>query len=134
VGKHAKKLTIARQLGIPGTLLEQRQPSTADVVIEATGSAAGLAMALSIVRPRGTLVLKSTVAEPHTISLATLVVNEIYVIGSRCGLFSPALRALSSASISVSPLIDKVYSLADGLEAVAHAARPGALKILLRCS
>jgi threonine dehydrogenase-like Zn-dependent dehydrogenase len=134
VGKHLKKLTIARQLGIPVSLIDQFQPSRADVVVEATGSTAGLTMALSLVRPRGTLVLKSTVAEPHTISLATLVVNEIYVVGSRCGLFSPALRALSSRAISVAPLIDQVYSLADGVEAAAHAARPGALKILLRCS
>ena len=134
VGKHPKKLAIAQQLGIPGILLDELQQSRADVVVEATGSTAGLARALNMVRPRGTLVLKSTVAEPHTLSLAGLVVNEIYVVGSRCGLFSPALRALSSKAISVAPLIDKAYSLADGADAAAHAARPGALKILLRCS
>jgi len=60
------------------------------------------------------------------------VVNEVTVIGSRCGVFSPALQALAQKSISVTPLIEEIYSLADGLEAVAHAAKPGTLKVLLR--
>jgi threonine dehydrogenase-like Zn-dependent dehydrogenase len=134
VGKHVKKLTIARKLGISSILADELGQLKADVVVEASGSTAGLTRALSVVRPRGTLVLKSTVTEPHTLSLAALVVNEICVVGSRCGLFSPALRALSSKAISVAPLIEKAYSLAAGTDAAAHAAQPGALKILLRCS
>jgi threonine dehydrogenase-like Zn-dependent dehydrogenase len=134
VGKHQKKLTIARKLGIASILVDDLRQSKADIVVEATGSTAGLTRALNAVRPRGTLVLKSTVAEPHTLSLAALVVNEIYVVGSRCGVFSPSLRALSTKAVSVAPLIDKVYSLADGTDAAAHAAQPGTLKILLRCS
>ncbi|MFQ5949733.1 MAG: zinc-binding dehydrogenase, partial [Nitrospiria bacterium] len=113
-------------------MLSDWRPRLADVVIEATGSASGLKMAMSAVRPRGTLVLKSTLAEDHTLSLAPLVINEIAVVGSRCGLFPPALQALAQKSVTVSPLIDQVYPLVEGTQAVAHAARRGALKVLLR--
>lgn len=89
-------------------------------------------MALDLVRPRGTLVLKSTVAQEHALNLAPLVINEVTVIGSRCGLFPPALEALAQKSVSVRPLIEKIYPLAEGVEAVAHAGRAGSRKILLR--
>jgi threonine dehydrogenase-like Zn-dependent dehydrogenase len=84
------------------------------------------------VRPRGTLVLKSTIAGNHQVSLAPIVINEINVIGSRCGPFPDALAALAAKQVSVAPLIEKIYSLDDGLAAVDHAARPGARKILLK--
>jgi len=100
--------------------------------VEATGSTSGLKLAVSAVRPRGTLVLKSTVAEEHALSLAPLVINEVTVIGSRCGLFPPALRALTQRDVAVTPLIEKIYPLAEGMDAVAHAGRRGALKVLLR--
>jgi threonine dehydrogenase-like Zn-dependent dehydrogenase len=132
VGKHKHKLGILHRLGIHTALLSDWQPSPTDVVIEATGSTAGLTLAIAAVRPRGTLVLKSTVAADHTLSLAPLVINEVTVVGSRCGPFPPALRALAQKHITVTPLIDKTYPLAAGQEAVAHAARPGALKVLLR--
>ena len=83
-------------------------------------------------RPRGTLILKSTIAGNHDVSLAPIAINEITVIGSRCGLFPPALEALEEKSVSVTPPIEKVYSLSDGVEAVEHAARLGTRKILLR--
>ena len=102
------------------------------MVVEATGSTSGLKLAMETVRPRGTLVLKSTVAQNHTLSLATLVINEVTVIGSRCGLFPPALQALAEKSVSVAPLIEKIYPLSEGVEAVAHAGRAGTLKVLLR--
>ena len=101
------------------------------MVVEATGSTSGLRLAMEAVRPRGTLVLKSTLAEDHTLSLATLVIHEITVVGSRCGLFSPALRALAQKTVTVTPLIEKVYSLSEGEGAVAHAGRAGSLKVLL---
>ena len=91
-----------------------------------------LELALSAVRPRGTLVLKSTIAGDHQVSLAPIVINEINVIGSRCGLFPPALDALREKRVSVTPLIEKIYPLADGIDAVSHAARAGAKKILLQ--
>lgn len=132
VGKHAANLALVAPQGVAGVLVADWQPDAgADCVVEATGSAAGLELAMAAVRPRGTLVLKSTVAEPHSLSLAPLVINEVTVVGSRCGLFPPALAALAAGSVAVTPLIDATYRLADGIAAVAHAARPGIRKILL---
>jgi threonine dehydrogenase-like Zn-dependent dehydrogenase len=131
VGKHARKLQHLRDLGISTVLLADWRPSPVDVVVEATGSAAGLQRAIATVRPRGTLILKSTIAANHSLSLAPLVINEVTVVGSRCGPFPPALRALAQQRVTVTPLIDQVYPLSAGSEAIAHAARPGTLKILL---
>jgi threonine dehydrogenase-like Zn-dependent dehydrogenase len=131
VGKHPEKLKLAKGAGVRTVLLADWQPKVFDVVVEASGSPSGFEAALAAVRPRGTLVLKSTVAEEHKLSLAPLVINEVTVVGSRCGLFPPALDALAQKKISVTPLIEKVYPLAAGLEAVAHAGRRGAKKILL---
>jgi len=132
VGKHADKLALIKKSGVRTVLLNDWQPRLFDVVVEATGSAAGLELALSAVRPRGTLVLKSTIAAAHQVSLAPVVINEINVIGSRCGPFADALDALSAKRVAVTPLIDAVYALADGVSASQHAARAGAKKILLR--
>ena len=132
LGKHADKLALIKKSGVRTVLLNDWQPRWFDVVVEATGSAAGLELALSAVRPRGTLVLKSTIAAAHQVSLAPVVINEINVIGSRCGPFADALDALSAKRVAVTPLIDAVYALADGVAASQHAARAGAKKILLR--
>jgi threonine dehydrogenase-like Zn-dependent dehydrogenase len=134
LGKHAEKLALIKKAGVRTILLNDWQPRRFDVVVEATGSPSGLALALSAVRPRGTLVLKSTIAGNHQVSLAPIVINEINVIGSRCGPFPDALEALSTRQVSVTPLIEKIYSLNDGLGAVSHAGKPGAKKILLRPS
>ena len=103
-----------------------------DLVVEATGNAAGFAAALDMVRPRGTLVLKSTFAGAPEMDLTKLVVGEITVVGSRCGPFAPALELLAAGSVRVRPLIEAEYALADGLAALEHAARRGVRKILLR--
>lgn len=132
VGKHEKKLQILRQVGIETILLPDWRSEQADIVVEATGSAAGLALAMTTVRPRGVLVLKSTLAQQHSVSLAPLVINEVTVIGSRCGRFSPALQALAQKSIAIAPLISKTFPLAEGVSAIRQAARPGELKVLLR--
>jgi threonine dehydrogenase-like Zn-dependent dehydrogenase len=132
LGKHEDKLKLLKRIGLWTIQLENWRPKQFDIVVEATGSAAGLQLALSAVRPRGTLVLKSTIAGNHQLSLAPLVINEINVIGSRCGLFPPALEALKQGRVSVTPLIEKVYPLDDGIAAVSHAARPGTRKILLQ--
>ena len=134
VGKHQDKLAMLHKLGIGTVLLADWRPRRVDLVVEATGSTAGLSLALEIVRPRGTLVLKSTVALSHSLSLAPLVINEISVVGSRCGRFPPALRALGQRSVSVMPLIEQIYPLSEGLAAVDRAAQPGARKILLKAS
>lgn len=132
MGKHEGKLALVKNTGVRTLHLDSWKPRLFDVVVEATGSDSGLKLAMSAVRPRGTLVLKSTIAGDHRVSLAPLVVNEITVVGSRCGPFPDALQALREKSISVTPLIEKVYPLAEGLDAVAHASRPGTRKILLR--
>jgi len=132
VGKHEKKLAALRQLGVRGVARTDWQSHPADVVVEATGTTEGLAQAMALVRPRGTLVLKSTVAQAHTLSLAPLVINEVTVVGSRCGPFPPALQALARGQLSVTPLIDHTYPLTEGVAAVQRAATPGVLKVLLR--
>ncbi len=132
LGKHEDKLKLIKRTGVRTVLLEDWKPRLFDVVVEATGSAAGLELAISAVRPRGTLVLKTTLAGAHQLSLASLVINEINLIGSRCGVFPDALEALAAGQVSVTPLIEEVYSLPQGLEALQYAARRGTRKILLR--
>jgi threonine dehydrogenase-like Zn-dependent dehydrogenase len=132
VGKHPDKLKLIKRFGVRTMLLRDWKPKQFDVVVEATGSPSGLQLAMSAVRPRGTLVLKTTIAGEHRVSLAPLVINEITVVGSRCGPFAPALDALRARSVSVTPLIEKIYPLSEGIEALAHAGKPGARKILVR--
>jgi threonine dehydrogenase-like Zn-dependent dehydrogenase len=132
VGRHAEKLALARRRGIVTRLLSEWTPRLVDVVVEATGSTMGLTLAMATVRPRGTVVLKSTVAQEHSLSLAPLVINEVTVIGSRCGRFPPALHALSQKQLAVTPLITATYPLSEGIAAMNRAAEPGVLKVLLR--
>jgi threonine dehydrogenase-like Zn-dependent dehydrogenase len=126
-GRHAAKLGRAHTLGIR---TGDPEPG-ADLVVDATGSPDGLVRALALVRPRGTIVLKTTVAAEHRLDLAPAVINEVTLVGSRCGRFAPALAALAAGRVAVAPLIDAVYPLDDALTAVAHAARPGTLKVLV---
>jgi threonine dehydrogenase-like Zn-dependent dehydrogenase len=132
LGKHPEKLSLIKRSGVRTVLLENWQPRRFDVVVEATGSAGGMEAALNSVRPRGTLVLKSTIAGEHRLSLAPLVINEITVIGSRCGPFPEALKALAEKSVAVTPLIETVFPLTQGTAAVERAARSGARKVLFR--
>ncbi len=103
-----------------------------DVVVEATGNPEGLALAKRALRPRGTLVLKSTYAGEATLNLAPFVVDEVTVVGSRCGPFEAALRLLAQQRIDPTPFIDGRFSLAQGLQAFRQAARPGVFKVLLK--
>ena len=132
LGKHEDKLKMIKRSGVRTMMLSDWQPQPFDIVVEATGSRSGLELAIRAVRPRGTLVLKSTIAGEHKASLAPLVINEITVVGSRCGIFPPALEALSEKTVSVTPMIEKIYPLSEGVDAVAHAGKPGARKILLQ--
>lgn len=132
LGKHDDKLKLIKKTGVRTMLLPDWQPRLFDIVVEASGSASGLELALTATRPRGTLVLKSTIAGAHQVSLAPVVINEINLIGSRCGPFPDALAALAARRIVIAPLIERVFSLDDGLPAVVQASRPGARKILLR--
>lgn len=106
-------------------------PKEWDLVVEATGRPELLAGALAAVRPRGTVVLKTTAANPAPLDLAPLVIDEVRLVGSRCGPFAPAIRALADGTIPAEVLVDARYPLERGAEALAHAARPGVLKVLI---
>lgn len=132
VGRHPDKLAIAAGWGVPVQRAGQELPArSADVVVECTGSPTGFAQARALLRPRGILVLKSTYHGDLTVDLSALVVDEITLIGSRCGPFAPALRLLAAGLIDPRPLISDVYSLDDGEMAFARAAAAGVLKVLV---
>src|SRR5262249_3158060 len=99
--------------------------------VEASGAAGGLAAAIGLVRAEGAILLKSTIAGEHTIDLAPLVINEVRVLGSRCGPFPPAIEALAAGAVAGAPLIDGELPLSGAAEALERASAPGALKILL---
>ena len=103
----------------------------ADVVVDCTGQPEGLALATSLLRPRGTLVLKTTVSHPRAVDPNRWVIDELTVVGSRCGPFEPALRLLATGAVDVRPLLSARYPLTRGLDALAHAARPDAVKVLI---
>lgn len=134
-GKHANKLKLAADAGIEAVEVERMKIDPAhryDCVVEASGSASGLALALALVRPRGTIVLKSTFHGAVQIDTARVVVDEITIVGSRCGRFEKALNLLETGSVDVEPLIAGEFALAQGLAAIAEAQRPGVLKVLLK--
>jgi threonine dehydrogenase-like Zn-dependent dehydrogenase len=132
VGKHVNKLALLGALGIQTCLLEAAPADrTADIVVDCTGSESGLPAALALVRPRGTVVLKTTIAGTQTIALAPVVVDEVTVVGSRCGPFEQALDALANGLVDVEPLISDRFGLSDAPRALARAAEPGVLKVLL---
>ncbi len=131
VGRHPEKLAILERRGIRTQIAGEKIEPGADVVVEATGSPDGFAAARALVRPRGTLVLKSTFHGDVTLALSAVVVDEVTIVGSRCGPFSPALRLLEQQLVDVEPLIHEAFSLADGLTAFERAAAPGVLKVLL---
>lgn len=128
----SRKLALLREAGIATAARGDLPAGWADLVVECTGNPAGFADALDLVRPQGRLVLKSTYHGAAEVDLSRVVVDEIEVIGSRCGPFARALAALASGQVDPLPLIDAEYALADGLQALEHAARPGILKVLLR--
>ena len=134
IGKHAEKLRIAERRGIETTAPKAgaKRKREFDVVVEASGSPSGFVGALELLRPRGTLVLKSTFHGATEINAARIVVDEISVIGSRCGRFAPALNLLKQRKIEVENLISEEFSLADGVRAMARAAESGVMKVLLR--
>lgn len=132
VGKYPRKLEAAEKDGVQTALVRDFRPSSqADVVIDATGHPSGFELALRAVRPRGTILLKSTFAAEKGLNLAPLVIKEVKVVGSRCGPFPDALRLLASREIDVSALISKRMPLRQGVEALSVAGRDGNLKVLI---
>lgn len=133
IGKHPSKLELAAKSGIKTSLTDDSRElaGSFDVIIEASGSESGFASALDLVRPRGTIVLKSTFHGQPSWDASRVVVNEISVVGSRCGRFEPVLALLSSNQIEVEDLISDEFSLSDGIEAFRRASEKGVLKVLL---
>ena len=133
VGKHDNKLDIAKAQGIKTCLLQKFMiEKKYDVTVEATGSVSGFETALALTKPRGVLVLKSTVAASKEFNLAPIVIDEITVLGSRCGQFGPALRLLKNNRIDFSPLISAVYNAEDAVEAFEKNKERDVLKVLLK--
>ena len=136
IGKHPEKLRHADEAGVKTVLAtSQDLPRRSfDYVIECSGSPSGLTTALGLVRPKGTIILKSTFHGEMMLETWPIVVDEITVRGSRCGRFTPALDMLSNQRVKPQDLISDVYDLEDGINAMERASQPGVLKVLLRVS
>ena len=130
VGHHPAKLALAAQRGI-STALQAPAGQPFDIAVDVTGNASALQAIFSILRPRGTLILKTTSAHPTTLDMSAVVVNEWRLIGSRCGPFEQALQAMASGRIDPRPLISARYPLEQALQAFEQARERTSLKILL---
>ena len=132
IGKYPDKLALCEKWSIRSRPLADIAPRhDQDVVVDCTGTAAGIELALQMVRPRGTVVLKSTAAAGKPLNLASLVIDEVNVIGSRCGPFREAIKALAEKRIDVASLIHRRVRIEQGVEAMELAGRPGVLKVIL---
>jgi threonine dehydrogenase-like Zn-dependent dehydrogenase len=132
VGKHPSKLKLLGARGIATALLADVTDSRiADLVVDCTGSETGLPTALRLVRPRGTVVLKTTVAGSQDLAWAPFVIDEVTLVGSRCGPFDRAIQGLERGEVDVGPLLTDRFNLSSGMEALARAQAPGVLKVLL---
>jgi threonine dehydrogenase-like Zn-dependent dehydrogenase len=132
-GRHKNKLQSLEKLGIKTQIgIESSDEFTFDLVVEATGSNSGFSDTMKLTKPRGIVILKSTIASRENLDLTPTVVNEITLIGSRCGLFKPAIDALSSGMITVDDLIDSTFPLEKFQEAIIHAKKPDTLKVFLK--
>ncbi|HVE57037.1 MAG TPA: alcohol dehydrogenase catalytic domain-containing protein [Pyrinomonadaceae bacterium] len=134
IGKHREKLILAAKRSIEGILLSDAVPalnSSFDVVVEASGSESGFATALDLLKPRGKMVLKSTFQGSTNLEMWRVVVDEITIVGSRCGKFAPALKLLEKGLVTVEDLISEEFPLAKGVQAMDRAAEKGVMKVLL---
>ena len=132
VVRRPEPAAILEAWGIRAVFPEEIRGELADIVVEVTGSPEGFALSRSLTRARGTLILKSTFAGDVSVNLSKLVVDEITLVGSRCGYYPAGLRALSSGLVQVGEMVDSIYSLDQGLEAISRASQPGVLKVLIR--
>jgi threonine dehydrogenase-like Zn-dependent dehydrogenase len=132
IGKHPDKLALCEKWSIRSRPLADIKPRhDQDVVVDCTGTAAGIELALQMVRPRGTVVLKSTAAAGKPLNLAPVVIDEINIVGSRCGPFREAIKALAEKRVDVTSLIHRRMKIEQGVEAMELAGRPGVLKVVL---
>ena len=132
VARHKRQQELLSARGIRIIAEEDVQRWRWDVAVEATGSPSGFALARQAIRPRGTLVLKSTYKGEMSVNFSSIVVDEVNIIGSRCGPFEPALRLMESKQVDPTVLIDDEFSLGDGVKAFERAAQSGVLKVLIQ--
>jgi 2-desacetyl-2-hydroxyethyl bacteriochlorophyllide A dehydrogenase len=132
VARHPHQQALLREAGIATVDADEVAQNRWDIVVEATGSPSGLALARHALRPRGTLVLKSTYAGEVTLDLSPFVVDEITIVGSRCGPFEPALRLLEQGLVDPLPLVSATYPLSRAVEAIEAAQQRDVMKVLLR--
>ncbi len=133
IGKHRAKLDLIEKRNVEGVLLADAKKSAGDfdVVVEASGSETGFELALNLLKPRGKLVLKSTFQGKTNLEMWRVVVNEITVVGSRCGRFAPAHELLRTKQVDVESLVSEELSLSEGVKAVERAGQKGVMKVLL---
>lgn len=132
-GKHKSKLENLINVGVKIKIgIEKSDEQSFDLVVEATGSNSGFEDTMKLIKPRGTVVLKSTIASKENLDLTPTVVNEITLIGSRCGLFKPAIDALATSMVSVDSMIDSTFPLEKFSEAIQYAKKPDTLKVFLK--
>lgn len=133
IGKHPEKMRLGEKSGAETILTRDtaKMHGRFDVVIEASGSESGFATAVDLVRPRGKIVLKSTFHGTPSWEAWRVVVDEITIVGSRCGRFGPALDLLANRKVDVADLISDEYNLSDGVRAVEAASEKGVMKVLL---
>ncbi len=134
IGRHREKLQLLENCGITVGFADVIQPQSYDIAIECTGNPDGFAIALDALKARGTLVMKSTYAGKLTIDASRIVVDELQLIGSRCGPFAPALALLAQQKVNVLPMIQARFPLTEGLAAFDRATVKGTLKVLLEIS
>jgi threonine dehydrogenase-like Zn-dependent dehydrogenase len=132
VGHHRENLSMMEEIGIRSELSSSFEESGFDTVVDCTGSRSGIEAAMKVARPGGKIVLKTTVARKSSLDLNHVVINELSLIGSRCGPFKPALDAIKSRSVDLYPLISDIFSIDDGERAFQVASRKGVLKVVLR--
>ena len=131
IGKHPEKLALFQQLGIATSLHNNLAKKSFPVVVEASGSPNGLELALQLVEPRGNVVVKSTYNENANLNISNLVVNEITLLGSRCGPYPAAIRLLVQKLITIEPLISKIFPLSQAIDAFEHAKRENVFKVIM---
>jgi Threonine dehydrogenase and related Zn-dependent dehydrogenases len=133
VARHTHQQGLLKARGIRSISEDEIQPWRWDVVVEATGSPSGFSLARKAIRPRGTLVMKSTYKGEMSVNFSSIVVDEINLIGSRCGPFEPALRLMASRQVDPTVLIADEFKLEDALKAFERAAETGVLKVMVEC-
>ncbi len=130
-GHHREKLSILDESDIKTTCNDQLSDAQFDIVVDCTGSRSGIEKAINIVKPRGTVIVKTTVAKKGNIDMNRIVVNEITLTGSRCGPFPAAIKAIKAGNVNLSPLISRTFPLEDGVRAFQYASGKDSLKVMI---